>query len=81
MVRLSPIFKIDDKTIVAVPVGFAAAESANLFCDRVLAEVLKKPTKRVILVLTGLGPDLADNPIWDALATDLKTQKVRVERK
>ena len=81
LAKRSPIFRTDDRTVVAVPVGFSSIDSLNLFSDRVLAEVLVRPTKRVILVLKGLEQQSIENPVWEALGSDLKSQKIRLEEK
>jgi hypothetical protein len=76
----SPILKTDRKTLVAMPVGPLLEEGVALFIDRVLAEVLHKKPKRVVLLLGGLGPSDLSPTVWDALEADLAAQKIVLER-
>jgi hypothetical protein len=80
LARRSPVFRLDERTVFAVPVGLSTDDGLSAFSDRILVEALKKRSKRVVLVLSGLDPQSARHPVWDAVASDLKSQKVRLER-
>ena len=73
----SPVFDLDDKTLVAAPVGNLGQEGFARFCDRVLTRVLMTNPKRVLIVTEGLAPydDLEDDV--SALTDDLKRQGVK----
>ncbi len=77
----SPILKFDSRTLIATPVGPMEADGLARISDRILAEVMLTRPKRVVLVLHGLDPSQASAAVWDALALDLESQKVRFERK
>ncbi|MCP4674565.1 MAG: hypothetical protein GY854_03425 [Deltaproteobacteria bacterium] len=76
----SPIFRLDDRTIIAAPIDPLGTESVARFADRILAAVLKNRPKRVVLVLNNLDSKTASAREWISLAEDLKAQKVRLER-
>ncbi|MCP4602158.1 MAG: hypothetical protein GY847_16860 [Proteobacteria bacterium] len=77
----SPVFRIDERTVIAAPIGPMDDDGLARLSDRILAEVLRKRPRRVVLFLDGLiDPDGISVSIWDTLASDLAIQKVRLER-
>jgi len=76
----SPIFRLDERTLVAAPIDPLGLDGTARFADRILAAVLKNRPKRVVLVLKDLDSKTASAQEWISLAEDLKAQKVRLER-
>ena len=73
----SPVFDLDDKTLVAAPVGTLGQEGFARFCDRVLARVLMTNPRRVLISLEGIAPyDGLENDL-NALRDDLKRQGIK----
>ncbi len=76
----SPVFRLDHRTLIAVPIGPLGLDSIARFADRILAAVLRNRPNRVVLVLKDLDSKTASAQEWVSLAEDLKVQKVRFER-
>lgn len=74
----SPVFDLDDKTLVAAPVGDLGREGFARFCDRVLARVLKTNPRRVLISTDGIAPH--DDLEYDlnVLRDDLKRQGIKM---
>jgi hypothetical protein len=73
----SPVFDLNDKTLVAAPVGNLGQEGFARFCDRVLTKVLMTNPKRVLIVTEGLAPYDGLEDDMNALTDDLKRQGVK----
>jgi len=52
----SPVLRIDEKILVAAPVGFMEREGLSRFLDRVLAAVASHRPARVVLAMQGFEP-------------------------
>ena len=74
----SPVFDLDDKTLVAAPVGKLGQEEFARFCDRVLARVLMTNPRRVLISLEGIAPYDGLEDDLNALRDDLKRQGIKM---
>ncbi len=79
LAELSPIFRPDKHTLLAAPLGLLKPEGLANFTDRILKNVHRQKTKRVVLVLSDPSFGKSDEAVWDTLAKDLAAQKIRLE--
>jgi hypothetical protein len=79
--NLSPVVRLDPKTVLAAPVGELGEEGRARFCDRVLAESLRSAPRRVILLTDGLPAADREERAWSVLADDLAAQGIAFERR
>ncbi|MDD5309276.1 MAG: hypothetical protein PHU25_18330 [Deltaproteobacteria bacterium] len=78
---LSPIVRLDPKTILAAPVGELGEDGLARFCDRILTEALHLGPRRIILVTDGLVSREDVEHAWATLSDDLAAQGIVLERR
>jgi hypothetical protein len=80
LAELSPVLRIDPRTLLAAPVGALASEGLARFCDRVLAAAAAQKPARVVLALAGFEPHDGADAELEGLATELAAHGIPVER-
>jgi hypothetical protein len=75
----SPVFLLDQRTLIAAPVGRLEEEGLARFCDRVLAEAAAARPARVVLALRGLDRHAGADAALAALGRELAAHGIDVE--
>ncbi len=76
--EISPIFALDHRTLVAVPVGNLGTDGLSHFLDRILSRVLYSKPKKVLLVLEELASENERSTLLERLKAELHGQKVQI---
>ena len=77
----SPLFRVDERALIAAPVGPMGRDGLARFCDRVLAEVATGRPSRVLLVRQGFDAHDGAAVQIDALEGELAALGVALERR
>ena len=75
----SPVFRVDERDLIAAPVGPMGRDGLARFCDRVLAEVAAGRPSRVLLVRQGFDAHEGAAGQIDALEEELAALGVPLE--
>ncbi|MDJ0762639.1 MAG: hypothetical protein QNJ97_06575 [Myxococcota bacterium] len=74
----TPIFRLDERTVVAATIGLSDPEGLSRVADRISAEVLRKRPRRVILVCEAAGTADPNAQVWQTLANELKAEGIQL---
>jgi hypothetical protein len=77
----SPIFRFDDRTLIAAPIGALELDGLARFLDRVLSAVGSQRPSRVALVLQGFDPHEGAEAQLAAFGEELAAAGVTWERR